>query len=270
MKSTGIKISLIIATYNWPKALELTLLSVLAQKELPYEVVIADDGSKQETQEVINMFKNKLTIPLVHVWHEDKGFRLAEIRNKAIAKASGDYIVQIDGDIIMHPDFIKDHRKFAKKDTFVRASRIYLDERLSMEKLASKNATISIFHKGVSNFFSAFHFPFLWRFFENNYKVKGDELWEIHGCNMAFWKDNAIKVNGYNESFFGWGPEDKEFVARLLNAGFKKRFLKLGGIAFHVHHHINTKEFLKDNEIVFENTKNNGIAYCQEGIDKYL
>lgn len=264
------KISLIIATYNWPEALELTLKSVLLQKDLPEEVVIADDGSRAETKELIEKYQKEFPVPLVHVWHEDKGFRLAEIRNKAIAKANGDYIVQVDGDIILHPYFIKDHRKFAKKDSFVRASRIYLDENLSEQKLENKDANISIFAKGISNLFSSFRIPLLWRFFETNYKTKGDERWEIHGCNMAFWKANAIKVNGYNEAFFGWGPEDKEFVSRLLNAGFEKRFLKLGGIAFHIHHTINKKEFLAQNVALFEKAKKEKLQFCEQGINTYL
>lgn len=267
---TNFKTSLIIATYNWPEALTLTLNSVLLQKELPDEILIADDGSKEETRVLIEEYKRRIKVPFIHVWHEDKGFRLAEIRNKAIAKATGDYIVQIDGDVIMHPYFIKDHNKFAKRNTFVRASRIYLDTELSKNKLDTKDASINIFAKGVSNFFSSFRFPLVWKYFEKNYKVNGDERWEIHGCNMAFWRADAIKVNGYNESFYGWGPEDKEFVARLLNSGVEKRFLKLGGVIFHIDHPINEKEFLGENLAVFESTKTDGIKFCEKGINKYL
>jgi glycosyltransferase involved in cell wall biosynthesis len=107
--------TLIISTYNWPKALNLVLLSVLNQRQLPTEIVIADDGSKEETKNLIDSYRDKLSIPIKHVWHEDVGFRLAKIRNKAIATALGDYIIQIDGDVILHPYFIKDHLDFAKK-----------------------------------------------------------------------------------------------------------------------------------------------------------
>lgn len=270
MDKKDCKISLIIATYNWEEALELSLLSLVNQKEMPFEVIIADDGSRNETKELIDKYRAKIKVPLYHVWHKDEGFRLAEIRNKAIAKSNGDYIVQIDGDIIMHQYFIKDHRMFAEKKAFVRASRIYLNETFSQELMLNKSISINLLTKGVSNKTSALRIPFLWKMFAENYKIKGDELWEIHGCNMAFWKEDAIKVNGYNESFFGWGPEDKEFVARLLNSGCKKRFLKLGGIAYHIHHAINEKEFLKKNEAVFAKTKKEKIAYCSQGISKYL
>src|SRR5690606_36112774 len=96
-------------TYNWPEALECCLLSVLKQKMLPGEVIIADDGSGEPTRQLINRFRQLCPVPLLHVWQPDEGFRLGKIRNKAIAAASGDYIIQTDGDIILHPLFIKDH-----------------------------------------------------------------------------------------------------------------------------------------------------------------
>ena len=136
------KVSLLISTYNWPEALDVCLKSVMAQKLLPDEILIADDGSTDTTKKIVEKYQQISKVPVIHIWHEDNGFELAKIRNKAIAKATGDYIVQIDGDLILHPYFIKDHKDFAKKNSFVRASRIYIDEELSKEKL--KSADISI------------------------------------------------------------------------------------------------------------------------------
>jgi len=103
------RISLVISTYNWPEALELVLKSVLKQELMPNEVIIADDGSSISTKKLITKFKDLFTVPLIHVWHEDNGFQKATILNKAIAESSGDYIVQVDGDCIIHHKFIKDH-----------------------------------------------------------------------------------------------------------------------------------------------------------------
>ncbi len=264
------KISLLISTYNWPDALELCLSSVLLQDVMPDEILIADDGSTDETRVLINKYKEKFSIPLIHIWHEDQGFELAKIRNKAIARATGDYIIQIDGDLILHKAFIRDHRRFAKKGTFVRTSRIYIDSNLSKELLLSKRVEISPFEKGISNTFSAVRITFLQPFFAEHYKQKGDERWEIHGCNMAYWRADAISVNGYNEDFKGWGPEDKEFVARLLNKGLRRRFLKFGAIVFHIWHKINTKENLKNNLCLFEHAKRTKLEYCERGISQYL
>ncbi len=260
--------SLIISTYNWPVALELCLLSIEKQKVLPDEIIIADDGSGEETRQVIEKFQKNFSVPLIHIWHPDKGFKLAEIRNKAIAAAKGDYIIQIDGDLILHPYFIDDHLRFAKPDTFVRASRIYLNQTLSSSLIAKKDTNVSIFTSGLSNKFSALRLPFLWQFFENGYKAH--ELYEIHGCNMAYWRQNILSVNGYNERFQGWGPEDKELVVRLLNKGYKKRFIKMGALVFHLWHSENLKNNLLNNEREFHLSISEKRTFCQLGLNQYL
>lgn len=264
------KVALIISTYNRADALEICLKSVLNQVVLPHEILIADDGSGDETRQLIERYKALFSVPLIHIWHEDNGFELAKVRNKAIAKSTSDYIVQIDGDLILHEFFIKDHIDFARPNSFVRASRVYLDKTLTYEKLSSHCIKINRFDSRVSNFFSSFRFKALWWLLATNYKVSGDERWEIHGCNMAFWRKDAIAVNGYNEDFNGWGPEDKEFVARLLNLGVKKRFLKFGGVVFHLWHKINSKDNLNGNNNLFKISKEMGKTFCVNGIDKYL
>lgn len=260
--------SLIISTYNWPEALELSLMSILNQTVLPDEVLIADDGSREETKSIIKKFSEKFHVPLIHIWHEDEGFRLAMIRNKAIARATKDYIIQIDGDMILHKNFIEDHINFAKPDSFVRASRCYINKESIDDVFKNNKTDFHYYSKGITNRFSAFHFPFLGKIYE--YKYKTDEPYEIHGCNMAFWRSNALDVNGYNEDFVGWGPEDKEFVVRLLNRGFIKRFLKQGGIAFHIWHPENTKPNIQRNEEIFAASIEEKKSYCNNGINKYL
>ena len=124
-------VSLIVTTYNSPKYLALTLKSVMLQERLPDEVIVADDGSGDETRELIERLKKEYPVPLVHVWQPGDGFRLCAIRNKAIEKATGDYIVQIDGDIIMHPKFISDHARSAKRGYFVAGIRTFITEEYS-------------------------------------------------------------------------------------------------------------------------------------------
>ena len=102
-------VSLVTPTYNWPNALELLLLSIKQQTVLPNEVIIADDGSRPETTELIKKFQEDFPVPLFHVWHEDHGNQKPKIMNKAIAQAKFEYIIEIDGDIIMHPNFVEDH-----------------------------------------------------------------------------------------------------------------------------------------------------------------
>jgi glycosyltransferase involved in cell wall biosynthesis len=261
-------VSLIISTYNWPEALELCLQSIIEQKVMPTEIIIADDGSTNATKVVIEKFKIISPVPINHLWHEDIGFRLAKIRNKAIAKAKGEYIIQIDGDLILNPYFVKDHIDFAVPNSFVRASRIYINSQLTENLLKKRVGKLSILSSGISNKFSALRLPIMWPLFEHRYKVH--EFYEIHGCNMAFWKANAIQVNGYNEDFVGWGPEDKEFVVRLINSGFNKRFIKMGAMVYHLWHPENTKAQLKENELIFKDSIVLNKTKCKNGLNQYL
>ncbi|MFH1561947.1 MAG: glycosyltransferase [Nitrospirota bacterium] len=131
-------ISLFITTYNWPEALELCLMSVLRQTLTPDEIIIADDGSKEDTQRLIESYTPEFSVPLVHVWQEDKGFRAASIRNKAVAQSRFSYLIFIDGDMILDRNFIGDHLKFAEKNCFLQGSRVLLDKTLSKKVLYPK------------------------------------------------------------------------------------------------------------------------------------
>ena len=143
------KTTLIITTYNWPQALELVLLSVKKQFLMPDEVIIADDGSTSETEELIKKISKDFPVEIKHVWQNDEGFRAAMIRNKAIAKSEGDYIIGIDGDMILHPLFIKDHIKNAKKNRYIQGSRVLLSEEKTKTVLKNKQIIFHFFERGL-------------------------------------------------------------------------------------------------------------------------
>ena len=106
------KCSLIICTYNWPEALALVLTSATFQSVAPNEIIVADDGSGESTAKVVQEFAKKTSIPIIHSWQKDDGCRIPHSRNRAIAKSNYEYIIMIDGDTILHGDFVKDHVKF--------------------------------------------------------------------------------------------------------------------------------------------------------------
>lgn len=262
-------ISLIISTYNWPEALELCLQSVKRQTTLPDQVVIADDGSREETRKVVERFQKELPVPLVHVWHEDNGFRLTVIRNKAFAQCTCDYIVQVDGDLILHKEFINDHKTFAQKGSYVSGSRVKLTKEYS-EQLQKKEKPIeqvSVWRKGTKNFLNGLHLPCLSSLFEYHNKKK---LYYVRGCNMAFWKEDLLRVNGYNEDIVGWGREDNEIACRLENLGKQRRILKFAGIVFHQFHEERSRERLDENDDLLHKTIESKTIYCPNGMDKYI
>jgi glycosyltransferase involved in cell wall biosynthesis len=261
------KVSLIVATYNWPEALRLCLASIAAQSVHPDEVVIADDGSGADTALLIDSMRAALPIPVVHVWQEDKGFRLTKIRNKAIAAASYEYIIQVDGDLILHKHFVRDHLEVAEAGHFVAGSRALLNQSLSARLLHSANHVISPLQNGVINRLNALRNKMLRSFLSSKYR--SDNLDKLRGCNMAFWKKDLVAANGYNEAFEGWGKEDNEIAYRLANANITKRVLKFGGVAYHIYHREQCRDLCERNKGLLFQTIQSRITRCDIGLDQY-
>ena len=260
------KVSLIITTYNWPGALNLTLKSAISQTRLPDEIIIADDGSTKGTKECIEKFAKTSPIPIIHSWQEDIGFRLAMSRNRAIAKARGDYIIIIDGDLILHKNFIYDHVKFAKKNQYIQGSRVLLQPKLSQFLIKEKDIKLSFFTPGIKNRKNALYLPLLSKIFSySTTSLKG-----IRGCNFSLFKEDILKVNGFDNRFIGWGREDSEFVARLINAGIKRKNLKFVAIAYHLYHPENKRATLLENEKRLQKTIEKRLTKCSDGINRFL
>lgn len=260
-------ISIIVTTYNWPEALNLCLQSLFAQTVLPDEIIIADDGSKEETLNFINSIRKRTTIPIVHVWQEDKGFRAAEIHNKAIVKTSKEYIIQVDGDVILHKDFIKDHIRFAQIGSFVSGSRVTVEKEMTDKLLKIQDFNLSLCSKGIHNRLNGIHLPFL-SFLQEKYRRK--DILYVRGCNMAFWREDLLKVNGYNEEMTGWGREDNELASRLINAGIEKRIIKFAGIVYHLHHSLRPRTNLNKNDLILRQSVSTKAIRCAKGISQHI
>lgn len=261
-------ISLLVSTYNWPEALGLCLRSIRTQTVLPDEVIIADDGSGIETKALINKHQQNFPVPLRHIWHEDDGFQLSRIRNKGIANAKGSYIIQIDGDLILERHFIEDHIRFSKAGTFVSGTRVQMAAELSEKLIRQQNIDISLFSKGISNISNGLRINFLSNLLASRYKA--NNITYVRGCNMAFWKNDLIKVNGYNESIVGWGREDSEIAVRLINSGIQKRILKFGAVVYHIYHPEAARQQLEANDIVLQNCIKNTTQTCETGLSQHL
>lgn len=258
--------SLLIATYNWHEALSVVLGSVRGQRVLPLEVIIADDGSGEATRKVIADLAPNFPVPLRHVWHEDRGFRLGTIRNKAMAAANGEYLIQLDGDMVLHPTFVESHERFARRGSYVQGSRAMLNAARTATCLAAGRIVTNAVSAGVRNRVNAIHVPFL------SGLVRGptDPLRRTRGCNMAFWRDDIVRVNGYNEAIEGWGREDSELAARLQQSGVTRRNLKFSAVAWHLHHRTRSQDALDRNHDVFEHTVAHRLTRCERGIDQWL
>ena len=266
MDEKRITVGILISTYNWPEALELVFQSILNQTILPDEILIADDGSTESTTKLIEKYRKIFSMPLYHTWQEDLGFRKSRVLNMAVKLSSADYIIEIDGDILLHSKFVEDHIKNAETGVFVQGARAALGFEKTTEILNNKFDVLKLnaFTKGIKNRFNAIRLPFL------SFLVTGKtgHSNNIKACNLAYWRRDYIAVNGYDNQFHGWGWEDTEFAARLINAGVKKKRLKLAAICYHLYHEHNANWQTKDNEKRHLITINTKAVACLNGFDQ--
>lgn len=261
-------VSLIISTYNWPKALKLVIESAINQSYLPNEIIIADDGSSAETQNLIKRFQETSKTKIEHVWHEDNGFRLSEIRNKAIAKSKYEYIIQIDGDTILNKNFIKDHINLSEKYKFITASRVLLSQELSKNILENGLKKITPLSAGITNRLNTIHLPIINKYINKKNTPINKLIYKVRGCNMAFWKKDLLDVNGYNEDIKGWGKEDSEITLRLLKKGLALKKIKFSAIQYHLFHKEAKRDKVAENQLLLEKSISSINSKTKNGILK--
>ena len=259
--------SLIVTTYNNPPFLELVLKSLLRQKVMPVEIIVADDGSTDPTRQLIDRYRPLFPVPLIHSWIPDEGFRAAKSRNMAIARAVGDYIICIDGDIVVGRFFVHDHIMLRKPGFFVNGDRARFTQGATQRKLKSLNPRVHVFTPGLLRPLKFLRLPWMHRF------VKGATgRRKIRSCNMSFWKSDLLKVNGFDEQFVGWGSEDVDIVFRLYNAGVQRKNAKGVAACVHLWHpHVGASfDNMDNNRAIANEAARTGRIRAQVGLDQYM
>jgi glycosyltransferase involved in cell wall biosynthesis len=220
-------ISVIVTTYNRDDALEAVLRSLARQTDADFEVVVADDGSGLETARLVEAWKANIGHRVEHVWHEDKGFRAAEIRNRAVLASRGNYCIFLDGDCIVRPDFVAMHRRLAEAGRFVTGNRILLSPGLTanvlQEKLAPEGWSFSRWlgerlRGGVNRLSALLHLPL-----GPLRRLRQGQWQGARSCNLAIWRADLEKVDGFDADYSGWGKEDSDIIVRLLRAGVRRK-----------------------------------------------
>lgn len=261
--------SLIISTYNRPDALEVCLRSIAELRQLPDEVIIGDDGSREETREIVERLRPLIPTKVKYIWQPDEGFRLAMIRNRCVAESEGEYIIQIDGDLYLHPDFITDHLREAREGYFLKGGRVQLDENLTNEICHSRRPKrIGFLASRIeSKRPNTLRLPLIADWLAPRYRKNRDN---VLGCNMSFFRKDFIAVNGYDESFEGWGGEDLDISLRFRNLGLGKRYLKFCAIGYHLWHREASKEASERNHRLAREHASGGVVKAQKGVEQYL
>jgi len=259
---------LLVTTYERPDALARVLESVAAQSRLPDELIIADDGSGSATAEVIRDFAATASFPVHHVWQPHDGFRAGRARNRAIARARCEYLVLVDGDMVLDPRFVADHVALARRGWFSQGVRIRLDARATQRLLAPGSALPGLGSAGlgVLRRTYALRSPALAR----RLRLAANRVIALKACNQGFWRDDLVAVNGFDETMTGWGAEDKELCARLSNAGTRRQTLLFAALAWHLEHPPADRLAADANAARWKETVRTGRTRCAVGLDAHL
>lgn len=268
------KVSVIISTYNNPKWLEKVLCGLSFQEYKDFEVLIADDGSKEDTKTLVEECRKKYSLDIKHVWHEDLGFRKTAILNKAVKQSTGDYIIFTDGDCIPRRDFIKTHVDNSEKGYFLSGGAFRLpmnvSELISEDDIKKakafdikwlKQAGVPCSFK-LSKLLKSKCLTFLL-----NAMTPTKATW--NGGNASTWREYLVELNGFNEDMH-YGAEDREFGSRLKNFNIKSKQIRYSAICIHLEHsrgYVN-KEHLNENKSIWKEAINNKIIKISNGIEK--
>lgn len=269
-----IEASVIISTYDQPIWLQKVLWGYEEQTFKEFEILIADDGSKSETLEVINNFINFSKLNIKHIWHEDNGFRKTIILNKAITKASGNYLIFTDGDCIPRKDFVETHLRLRRENVFLSGGYFKLPKNISeaITKTIIQHQICFdlnwLLDKGLKKTFKT-----------NKLTSQGFKEWFLNtftptkatfdGMNVSGWKNAVEKVNGFDERM-QYGGEDREIGERLMNVGYRFKQIRYSAICLHLYHDRPYKNdrAIEKNNLIRKKVKQTKADYTPYGIYK--
>ena len=257
------RLTVLINTYENPVALDAVLARLARARELADELVVADDGSGVSTREVVAKWQKRAPMPVRHAWQEHRGFRRARALNTAITLAQGDYLVFLDGDCLPSPRFASDHRALAEDGCFVQCRRCFVEEGCVPDALAGRKTLLQLALGGkITGLFKSFRLP--WPVIRRDQELKG-----ILGCNLAIWKKDLVAVNGYDESYEGWGKEDSDLAARLYHAGLRRKFVHGRAIVYHLNHPPASRAKLPEAEQRLEETLHTRRIKALRGLEQH-
>ncbi len=268
------KVSVIISTYNAEEWLDKVLFGYMDQTYKEYEVIVADDGSRPATKQLIDDYKEKYSVPLRHIWHEDLGYRRQEILNIAILEANNEFIIMTDGDCIPRKDFVEVHVNNAQKGTFLSGGYcklgMDLSKKITLNDIKNQNCfNINWLKKqeklSLSNRLKIGSNPLI----SNVLDLISPTTPSFNNCNSSGFKKDMIAINGYDERMKYGGP-DREFGERLENYGIKGKQIRHKAICLHLDHSrsYKTPESLKTNLEIRKEVKDKKIVWTPYGIIK--
>lgn len=268
------RIAVIVTTYNRPDALAAVLEGYCYQKTFEFELIVADDGSTDETRRVIEDYARRAPFSLRHIWQEDQGFRAAAARNRALAAAAADYVIFSDGDCVPPADFVSRHGALAERGYFVAGNRMLLAERFTRHVLRNR-VPIHLWRHGkwlvawlrgdVNRLLPLLRLP------DGALRKRAPKRWEgVKTCNVAAWRADLEHVNGFDESYSGWGLEDSDLVIRLTHAGVRHKSARFAAPVFHLWHEDWDRSRLAGSQRLLDDILASGRIEAEAGLRQHV
>ena len=267
------KASVIVTTYNRPDALQAVLQGLAKQDDRDFEVLVADDGSTDETTQLVQRLARDYPVPLHHVWQEDQGFRAGAARNRACAQAMGDYLLFLDGDCVPLPDFISEHKRVAQPGCFVAGNRILLSERFTRDALTRQ---LPLHARGrwqwlmdrmlgrINRWLPLLHAS------NGAWRLRAPARWQgARTCNLAVWRGDFVAVNGFDEAYAGWGHEDADLAVRLIRHGVRRKDGRFSTAVLHLWHRENDRSSVQENVRRLADIITSNRIQAQQGLSQY-
>lgn len=249
-------ISIIVTTYDRPDALDAVLRGLSQQSDRDFEIIVADDGSGPSTAALLSEWRGRLRQPLTHIWQEHRNFRAAEIRNRAVLSSSGAYCIFLDGDCIPRHDFVAEHRQLAEIGWFVVGNRVLLSQNLTRQVL---DRGLRPEHWKLADAFRALIAgdinriaPLLQARLGPVRKIRPHYWWGARSCNLAIWRSDFDRVDGFDCSYVGWGLEDSDLLIRLLRAGVHRKDGRFSTGVLHLWHPLADPSLLSANQALLD------------------
>ena len=269
------KTSVIFSTYNSPDWMEKVLWGFFAQTERDFEIIIADDGSREDTRERIARLSADSELPIRHVWQPDDGFQKSRILNKAIAAAQGDYLIFTDGDCIPRNDFVAEHLRHADENCYLSGG--YFKLPMTISKAITKDDVTSqrvfsadwLGQQGMNTGISSLKLSSKGQLGDMLNRLPIKASWNGH--NSSCYKKWAIAVNGFDENM-QYGGQDAEFGRRLRHSGVKAKRIRYSTICVHLDHGRGyvTPEMQANSERIRLNTRRLKLKWTERGLNQYI
>lgn len=267
--------AVVIATYNRPDALAAVFEGYLHQDTGDFELIVADDGSKDDVRLLTGDYAQRAPFKVSHLWHEDNGFRATVMRNRGLAATQADYVIYTDADCVPARDFVRRHRQLAETGCFLSGNRVLLSEGLTLRALRDHlplhdwsfaQWTAARLRGDINRLLPLLRLP------DGAFRLRTPQRWEgVKTCNFSAWRADLLRVNGFDEAYAGrWGLEDSDLAIRLIHAGIRHKNARFGASVFHLWHREADKHGFDENRRLLDGLIASRRFRAQLGVGQYL